>query len=136
MKRFQITLAAAVVAAGALAVHSYAQQASGEIHILKVQGNVYMLVGDGANIAASVGKDGVFLVDGGTAELSDKLLATLKTLTDKPVHYLVNTSVDPDHVGGNSNISRNGAPVLGGNLGASKWDPLESTCRHASLSIL
>jgi cyclase len=116
MKRLQITLAAAVVAAGSLAVHSYAQQASGDIHVLKVQGNVYMLVGDGANIAASVGKDGVFLVDGGTAELSDKLLATLKTLTDKPVHYIVNTSVDADHVGGNSNIARNGAPVMGGNL--------------------
>jgi len=129
MRKLQITLAATMAAAAGLAVHALAPQAlaqqgrgaapAGEVHILKVQGNVYMLVGDGSNIAASVGKDGVFLVDGGTAELSDKLLAALKTLTDKPVHYIVNTAADPDHVGGNSNIARNGAPVLGGNLGAS-----------------
>jgi glyoxylase-like metal-dependent hydrolase (beta-lactamase superfamily II) len=121
MKKLQGMLAAAAaLGAASLGVHAYAQQpANGDIHILKVQGNVYMLVGDGANIAASVGKDGVFLVDGGTAQLSDKLLATLKTLSEKPVHYIVNTSVDADHVGGNGNLARNGAPVLGGNLGNS-----------------
>ena len=35
----------------------------GEIHVLKVQGNVYMLVGDGGNIAVQVGDQGALLVD-------------------------------------------------------------------------
>ena len=41
--------------------------ADGEIKVLPVQGNVYMLVGDGRNIAASIGRDGILLVDTGTA---------------------------------------------------------------------
>jgi cyclase len=124
MKKLPVALAAVGMGFAGLAVQAYAQQgraaaASGDIHVLKVQGNVYMVVGDGGNIAASVGSNGILLVDGGTAELSDKLLATLKTISDKPVHYVINTSVDADHVGGNANLSRNGAPVVGGNLGGS-----------------
>ena len=40
---------------------------AGEIEILPVRGNIYALMGAGANIVASVGPDGVLLVDAGTA---------------------------------------------------------------------
>src|SRR5215472_16479458 len=103
-----------------LAAVTYAQSpADSEVHVLKVQGNVYMLVGAGANITAQVGKDGVFLVNAGNGKMNDKVLAALKTLSDKPIHYIVNTSFDPDLTGGNADIAKLGAPVMGGNLGQS-----------------
>jgi len=99
---------------------TYAQSpADSEVHVLKVQGNVYMLVGAGGNITAQVGKDGVFLVNAGNGKMNDKVLAALKTLSDKPIHYIVDTSFDSDLTGGNAGLASTGAPVLGGNLGNS-----------------
>ena len=104
-----------------LAAGAYAQQggSQNDVHVLKVQGNVYMLAGAGGNITASVGKDGVFLVNAGNGKLNDKVLAALRTLSDKPVHYIVDTSFDPDLTGGNEALAKVGAPVVGGNLGNS-----------------
>jgi len=63
---------------------AYAQQnqnrGDGEIHVLPVQGNIYMLIGGGSNITMSVGVDGTLLVDAGTAQMSDKVLAAVKQL--------------------------------------------------------
>ena len=47
----------------------------GEVHVLPVQGNVYMLVVDGHNVAASVGQDGVLMVNTGPAHMTEKLQA-------------------------------------------------------------
>jgi glyoxylase-like metal-dependent hydrolase (beta-lactamase superfamily II) len=52
----------------------------GEVHIMPVQGNVYMLIADGSNIAVSVGPDGVLMVDTGPANMTDKILAAIKQL--------------------------------------------------------
>jgi cyclase len=106
----------------ALGVAAWAQPNSkpdNEIHILKVQGNVYMLVGPGGNSAVQVGNSGVLVVDSQTSDMSAKLIAAIKTLSDKPIRYIINTSFDPDRTGGNEVLARNGAPVVGGNLGNS-----------------
>lgn len=73
----------------------------GEIHVLHVQGNVYMLVGDGANIAVQIGEQGAFVVDTGAGRLSDKIVAAIGELTDQPIQFIANTSFRPDHTGGN-----------------------------------
>jgi len=74
----------------------------GEIHILPVQGNIYMLVGDGGNIAVQAGKDeGTLIVDAGAGRLSEKVVAAIRTLSDKPIQFIVNTSYHSDHTGGN-----------------------------------
>lgn len=52
----------------------------GEVHVLPVQGNVYMLVADGNNITVSVGKSGVLVVDAGSKKMSDKVLAAITHL--------------------------------------------------------
>jgi glyoxylase-like metal-dependent hydrolase (beta-lactamase superfamily II) len=52
----------------------------GQVHVLPVQGNVFMLMADGVNLSASVGPEGMLLVDTGTATMSDKVLATLSQL--------------------------------------------------------
>jgi glyoxylase-like metal-dependent hydrolase (beta-lactamase superfamily II) len=52
----------------------------GEVHVLPVQGNVYMLIADGTNITASVGPEGALVVNTGTATMAPKILAALKQL--------------------------------------------------------
>jgi cyclase len=76
----------------------------GEIHVLPVAGNVYMLVGDGGNITVQVGDQGTLVVDTGAGKLSDKVLAAIRKLSDNPIQFIVNTSFHPDHTGGNVKI--------------------------------
>jgi cyclase len=87
-----------------------------EVHVLPVQGNVYMLVGAGGNITMQVGKEGVLLVDTMYAGLSDKVIAAVKTVSDKPIRYIVNTHVHGDHTGGNEKIAKAGSTITGGNV--------------------
>jgi cyclase len=97
-----------------------------DVHVLPVQGSIYMLVGAGANITVQVGNTGVLLVDAGLAPMSDKVLAAVRTLSDKPIRYIVDTTDDPDHVGGNESIAKTGSTITGGNvvgdIGASAGD--------------
>ena len=72
-----------------------------EIGILKVQGNVYMLVTAAGNIAAQVGDDGILVVNTGPEAMAPKIAAALRKLSDKPIQWVVNTDADPDHFGGN-----------------------------------
>ncbi len=74
------------------------------IEILHVQKNVYMLVGGGANVTAQIGDEGVLLVDSGAPGQTEKIVAAIRSLTDKPLRYLVNTSADREHAGGNPEI--------------------------------
>ena len=72
-----------------------------EIKVTKVSGNVYMLEGAGGNIGASVGEDGIVVVDDEYAPLAEKIQAALKGVTDKPVRFIINTHFHGDHTGGN-----------------------------------
>ena len=76
----------------------------GEIHVLPVRNNVYMLVGDGANIVVQVGDQGALVVDTGTGALADKTIAAISTLPGKPVQFIANTGFRPDHTGGNVKV--------------------------------
>ena len=60
-----------------------------------------MLEGAGGNIAASVGDDGIVIVDDQFAPLADKIRAALKGITDKPLRFIINTHYHFDHTGGN-----------------------------------
>jgi cyclase len=113
MKRTLSSVALALV--GVLA---YGQQNTEdtELHILPVQGNIYMLVGAGGNITLSIGKDGILLVDTGLAPLSDKVLAAVRKFSDKPIRYIINTHVHADHTGGNEKIAKAGSTINGGNV--------------------
>jgi cyclase len=86
----------------------------GEIHVLPVQGNVYMLLGAGGNVAVQIHDEGVLVVDTGTAQMSEKLLAAIRKLSDKPIRYIVNTHFHPDHTGGNVTIAKAGSTTRGG----------------------
>ena len=82
-----------------------------QMKVTKVSGNVYMLEGAGGNIGASVGDDGIVIVDDQYAPLADKIKAALKGITDKPVRFVINTHYHEDHTGGNA-IFQQTAPVI------------------------
>ncbi|HEV8150948.1 MAG TPA: MBL fold metallo-hydrolase, partial [Gemmatimonadales bacterium] len=74
------------------------------IRTIPLSKGVYMLQGSGGNIGLSVGDDAAFLIDDQYAELSPKILAAVKALTDKPLRFVVNTHWHGDHTGGNENL--------------------------------
>ena len=83
------------------------------IETIHVQGNVHMIVGAGANIAVQVGDDGVVVVDTGNGQLTDKVLAAIRSLSNKEIRWVINTEFDRDHAGGNEALSRAGRTVNG-----------------------
>ena len=85
-----------------------------EIKVTKVSGNIYMLEGAGGNIAASVGEDGIVIVDDQFAPLADKIQTALKDLkiTDKPVRFVINTHYHGDHTGGNVPFANSGSTII------------------------
>jgi cyclase len=107
--------------------------ANAEVHTLKVQGNVYMIVGPGANTALQIGDSGALVVNTQYAEVSDKIIAEIRKLTNKPIRYIINTSADADEVGGNARISKAGAPVIGGNLGAVAFENGATIVAHENV---
>ncbi len=80
----------------------------GEIHVLPVQGSVYMLVGDGGNIAVQVGDQGALLVDAGAGRISDKVVAAIRQISKNPIQFIINTSFHADHTGGNAKVAAAG----------------------------
>jgi glyoxylase-like metal-dependent hydrolase (beta-lactamase superfamily II) len=108
-----------LLAALLLACAVFAQQpdfSKVEMHALHAQGNVYMLVGAGGNITVQAGPDGVLIVDTEYAQLADKILAAIKKISDRPLRYIVNTSFEPDHTGGNDPLRKAGSTIAGGNV--------------------
>jgi cyclase len=82
-----------------------------QIKVSKVAGNVYMLEGAAGNIGASVGDDGILLVDDQSAPLAEKIQAALKGINDKPMRFIINTHYHGDHIGGNAYFQKQ-APVI------------------------
>ena len=82
-----------------------------QIKVSKVAGTVYMLEGAGGNIGASVGDDGIVVVDDQYAPLADRIQAALKGITDKPVRFIINTHYHGDHTGGNEFFQKQ-APII------------------------
>lgn len=82
-----------------------------EIKVQKVSGSVYMLEGAGGNIGASVGEDGIVIVDDEFLPLADKIEAALKGVTDKPIKFVLNTHWHGDHTGGNEHFGAK-APII------------------------
>ena len=83
------------------------------VQLLHVQGRVYMLVGAGANITVQVGDQAIVLVDAGREQMSDRVLSTIRTISNKPIEFIFDTSADEDHVGGNAKLAKAGSFTSG-----------------------
>jgi len=78
----------------------------------KVAEGVYALFGNGGNIGASVGEDGVFILDDQFAPLTPAINAALAALSPAPVRFVLNTHWHFDHTGGNENYGKAGALIV------------------------
>ncbi len=126
-----------IAACAALATAAQAQEqdfSKVEVKAKAVAGSVYLLTGAGGNIAASVGQDGIAIVDDQFAPLADKIRAALRGVTDKPLRFVINTHYHLDHTGGNESLAQDATIIAHenvrkrlasggetGNLGAMKF---------------
>ena len=83
-----------------------------QITTIPVRDGIYMLQGSGGNIGVSIGDDGTMIVDDQFASLTDKIVAAIGALTDKPVSFVVNSHFHFDHTDGNTNFGRAGAYIV------------------------
>lgn len=131
----RVLLLALVVAAAVTASASAQGQpdfSKVEIKATKISDNFYTLDGQGGRIGVLAGPDGVLMVDAQFAPLTDKIVAAVHQISDKPIRFLINTHVHGDHTGGNANLGNMGVlifareelrnrlmhPVPGANYGA------------------
>lgn len=125
---FRAALCATVVLAAAGAAGASAAQglppllqlpetpwvASGGLTVYPVRGGLYMITGPAANTLVSVGREGVLVVDPPPASVLQPFLAEVRKLSDKPIRFVLNTTGDPDHVGGNQAVADVGEPLSAG----------------------
>jgi glyoxylase-like metal-dependent hydrolase (beta-lactamase superfamily II) len=109
-----MALAAAIAAQNPPAAAPAAQPdfSKVEIKATKIGGTFYVLEGQGGAIGVLAGPDGVFMVDSQFAPLTDKIVAAIRQITDKPIRFMVNTHVHPDHTGGNENLAKMGVTIF------------------------
>jgi cyclase len=85
---------------------------SGSLEVLQLRPNFYMLAGGGSNVGVQIGDDGVVVVDAGSTASAADTLAAIQKLTTRPIRYIIDTSADLDHVGGNETISKAGQTLF------------------------
>jgi len=83
----------------------------GQVYVQQVRDDIYLLIGAGGNITVSAGDDGILMVDGGTAAMSDKVIAAVRTISKGPIRYLVNTSEREEYSGANERIAAAGETI-------------------------
>jgi glyoxylase-like metal-dependent hydrolase (beta-lactamase superfamily II) len=84
---------------------THTEPSDGDIHVLPIRDNLYMLVGDGGNIVVQTGDQGAFVVDTGEGKLADKVIAAIGRLTSHPIQFIANTSFRKEHTGGNARLA-------------------------------
>src|SRR5258708_16126479 len=84
------------VAGGSNASAQQPQESGDDLEVLQVRPNVYMIAGAGGNIAVQIGPLGAILVNAGSEQMSDKVLAAVKRLTSLPIRYIIHTSIAAD----------------------------------------
>src|ERR1043165_10199384 len=111
VKRLAWLVAIAVLYAVGVAAQG---QPTGDLDVVQLRPNFYVIGGAGANVVVQLGPEGVILVDSGSTERADQVLAAIRRLTDLPIRYIINTSMDADHTGGNEKLARAGLSILPG----------------------
>jgi len=106
------SLPCAMLAASVVVAQPQQDFSAVQVKVHQVSGNVYYLEGAGGNVGVLVGDDGVLMIDDQFAPLSDKLVAAIRTISDKPIRLLINTHIHGDHTGGNANFGAMGIDIV------------------------
>jgi cyclase len=119
MKGARLLAAAALALGAAEAVVAQQTPAAGSgLEVIRLRPSFYMIAGAGGNVGVHVGPDGVIVVDAGSTDRADAVAREIRALTPLPVRYIINTSDDDDHIGGNEKMARAGQSLfLRNNLG-------------------
>ncbi|MEX0274777.1 MAG: MBL fold metallo-hydrolase, partial [Flavobacteriaceae bacterium] len=83
-----------------------------EITSERLSNQVFILYGAGGNIGLAIGGEYAYLIDDQFGPLTEKILSHVKTLTTKPVKFVLNTHWHGDHTGGNENLAHSGAFIV------------------------
>jgi glyoxylase-like metal-dependent hydrolase (beta-lactamase superfamily II) len=83
----------------------------GGLETIQIRPTVHVIFGAGANVTVHTGEDGLIVVDSGSTESADRLLAAIKAISPQPIRIIVNTSADADHVGGNAVLAAAGRGI-------------------------
>jgi len=111
-RTFALAGMAACIFSGSVHAQQAVDYSKVEIKATRHSDNFYTLEGQGGTISVLTGPDGVLMVDGQFAPLSEKIAAAIKKLSDQPVRFLINTHVHGDHTGGNENFAKQGTLVF------------------------
>jgi len=87
-------------------------QAPAQLTMEKVTDNLYVVIGSGGNVAVMPTSEGVILVDDKFAQDGPQILAEVKSVSDKPVRYVLNTHQHGDHTGGNAAFLAANAEII------------------------
>ena len=133
-RKFSILALAAVLGSSQVA----AQQGLGadELAVLPIRDGIYMIVGAGGNTTVRVGDDGVLVVDTKLGTASGALLDAIRSISTKPIRYVVNTHWHADHIGGNEAIAKAGSTIAGGNVSGAISDAAEGAAVLAHENVL
>jgi len=124
-----------------------ANSSAPEIKVQQIRRNVFMLVGDGANIILQTelpageenydspygGDVGVLVVDTGTQAMGNQLVAAIRGLSSGSIRYIINTSADADHVGGNLALAKVSGGIVRGALGGRPAGPQLVVMAHETV---
>jgi glyoxylase-like metal-dependent hydrolase (beta-lactamase superfamily II) len=106
------TLVASTLISSAGPVRGQQAAAADGLEVVQLRPNFHVIVGDGSNIAVQTGPDGAVVVDTGTVARAKEVIAEIRKMTPRPIRYIINTSADDDHVGGNDELSAAGESVI------------------------
>jgi glyoxylase-like metal-dependent hydrolase (beta-lactamase superfamily II) len=107
------------------------------LRVLQVQPGFYMIAGAGANIGVQTGPDGIVVVDSGSVAMADAVLAEIKKLSPEPIRYIINTSADADHAGGNEKLAKAGQSLfVAGNGGPGGGAAADAISNGGGASII
>jgi len=91
---------------------AWAQNPAQPLNLQKVTDNLWVIIGDGGNTAFMPTSDGVILVDDKFAVDAPNIVAKVKSITDKPIKYVLNTHQHGDHTGGNEAMLAANAEII------------------------
>lgn len=91
---------------------SQTESERGNIKLIPVRDDIYMLQKEGGNIGLCFGDDGIFMIDDEFGPSTSAILKQINSISKKDVQFLVNTHHHGDHTGGNINMANEGAIIF------------------------